>query len=102
MKKIKEFQIDMSQDPLNFTEVIEWLKLKKYHISEIERLSVAYCDTGTVVVVIRKVNPPGPPIAKIKLVCYNKYSYGDYNEWDARGPMKLIKEEVIKKVALQI
>ncbi|MBA3047002.1 hypothetical protein KKC83_04460 [Patescibacteria group bacterium] len=101
MKKIKKFEIDMSKKQPDFAEVIKWLESKKYCLCEIERLKATYYDTGTVVVAIRKVNPPGPPVAKIKLVCYNKYSYGSYNEWDVRGPLELIKKEVILKAALQ-
>ena len=76
------------------------METKKYYKCEIERLEVTYSDLGRVTATIKKVNPPGPDVARIEILGYYMHGYKDYHGWDVRGVLKMIKEEVIKKSAL--
>lgn len=84
----------------DFSEVIKYFSdlKRKYAYHQIDRLKVAFYDSEKIEVTIRKVNPPGPDVAMITLIGYEKY--GEFGRWDARGVFKMMDEEVIKKISI--
>jgi hypothetical protein len=98
MEETKTFKINMISGEYDFTQIVNWIKEKRYRRDEIERTLVIFYDTGSVEVVIRRVNPPRPPLAKIKIVGYIKKGYGGYGGWDVRGIIQMISEKIIEKV----
>ncbi len=98
---IKIFDVDFMVKKENyFREIREWLNKQELTICEIECCDLIISDVGRFEIIIKKINPPGPPLAAIYIFNYQKNFYKNYSEYDYRGIIIMFTEEIIYKLDL--
>lgn len=98
-KGLKTFiYLQTSDEPLDFSAVIEWLKPQRYCVHEIERFWIIFDIVGSYHIVIDRVNPPRPPI--VHIVIDNYEGYKNFGPFDLRGLKTMAMELIIDKSSL--